>query len=108
MQVTHSFSQKLRHDSSKASGENQNQQPLVTDKIAQEENRNNELIRMTCTKLTINKILEKNDVQSKSTPRPIITLNTSLGLSCKWFFDTGAAISCISKETLENANQQKT
>jgi hypothetical protein len=57
--------------------------PLITDKIAQDKNMINELIKITCTKTMINEILEKNDVQSKSTPRPLITLKTSSGLSCK-------------------------
>jgi hypothetical protein len=40
--------------------------------------------------------LKINDIVSKRTPRPIITLQTSSGLSCKWLFDSGAAITCIS------------
>lgn len=55
-----------------------------------------ELVKQTCTKMMINEILEINDVRTKNTPRPLITLNTSSGLTCKWLFDTGAAITCMS------------
>ncbi len=44
----------------------------------------------------IEEVLKINDIVSKKTPRPIITLQTSSGLSCKWLFDTGAAITCMS------------
>ena len=46
--------------------------------------------------MMIDEIQEINDVQSKSTPRLLITLDSSSGLSCKWLFDTGAALSCMS------------
>ena len=44
----------------------------------------------------IEKVLKINDIVSKKTPRPLITLQTSSGLSCKWLFDTGASITCMS------------
>ena len=44
----------------------------------------------------IEEVLKINDIVSKKTPRPIITLQTSSGLSCKWLFDTGASITCMS------------
>ena len=46
--------------------------------------------------MTVKEILEINDIVSKFTPRPIITLKTSSGFSGKWLFDTGAAVSCMS------------
>jgi hypothetical protein len=48
--------------------------------------------------MMIKEILEINDVQSKNKPRPLITLNTSSALSCKWLLDTSVAISCMSIE----------
>jgi hypothetical protein len=44
----------------------------------------------------IEEVSKINDIVSKRTPRPIITLQTSSGLSCKWLFNTGAAITCMS------------
>ncbi len=42
----------------------------------------------------IEEVLKINDIVSKKkTPRPIITLQTN---SCKWLFDTGASITCMS------------
>ena len=46
--------------------------------------------------MMIEEVLKINDIVSKKTPRPIITLQTSSGLSCKWLFDTGASITCMS------------
>ena len=41
------------------------------------------------------KIHKINDVVSKRTPRPFITLQHG-GIQSTWLFDTGAAISCMS------------
>jgi hypothetical protein len=50
---------------------------------------------MTCSRQKTKVILKINNVQSKSTPTPFINLKLGPGYSCKWFFDTGAAIFCI-------------
>jgi hypothetical protein len=44
----------------------------------------------------IEEVLKINNIVSKRTPRPIIIQETSSGLSCKWLFDTRAAITCMS------------
>jgi hypothetical protein len=41
-----------------------------------------------------------NDLKSKSTPTPIITLKLSSGFSSNWLFDTGAAITCMAIKEL--------
>jgi hypothetical protein len=75
---------------------NKSYSTVLTNKIPQEENKIIKLIRLTYTKVMIIEILEINNIQSKSTPMPLITLKTRSGLSCKWLFDTGAALSCVS------------
>jgi hypothetical protein len=50
---------------------------------------------MTCTTIITDKIVKINDVKSKSTNRPIITLKLSSGYSSEYLFDTGAAMACM-------------
>ena len=54
-----------------------------------------DMIKRTCTKIMMEKIHKINDVVSKRTPRPFITLQHG-GIQSTWLFDTGAAISCMS------------
>jgi hypothetical protein len=58
-----------------------------------------------------NVILKRNDLQSKFTPRSIINLKLGPGYSCKWLFDTGAAISCMAlrefRKITNNVNLRK-
>ncbi len=56
---------------------------------------------MTCSREINDIIVKINDVKSKSTPRPIITLKLGSGYSKGWLFDTGAAITCMAIKELK-------
>ncbi len=56
---------------------------------------------MTCSREITDKIVKINDLKSKSTPRPIITLKLGSGYSRGWLFDTGAAITCMAIKELK-------
>ena len=55
---------------------------------------------MTSSKVITDKIVKINDVKSKSTPRPIISLKLCSEYSRGWLFDTGAAITCMAIKEL--------
>jgi hypothetical protein len=63
-------SKKTNTGFSNAHEENQSQQPFVNLNKKPEEYKIYELIRLTYTRMMMIEILEINDVQSKSTPRP--------------------------------------
>ena len=92
-------------DSHQAPMMNPSQQPKEVSSIGDIQNVQNlkpefpdiiDMIKRTCTKIMMEKIHRINDVISQRTPRPFIELHHEGGISSKWLFDTGAAISCMS------------
>jgi hypothetical protein len=54
------------------------------------------LIHQTCVKLTCKEVMKLNDVVHKQDARPLIEIMSEPIMVGKWFFDTGAGISCLS------------